>query len=130
MESNGQWVPDTPENTYVLAVYQSEENDNDNQVQPDNEAALQQRSPSSSVAKSTVTTTEVEVSNERKYLVQRWENGDICEETGQPRKVEVQVRLFESYTAPNAKGLYGRNHVTNEVIRHFATKMVVPMRAG
>lgn len=96
MQSNGQWIPDTPENTYVLAVYQSEEENNNNQVQPNNEAALQQRSSSSSVARSTVTTTELEVSNERKYLVQHWENGDICDVTGQPRKVEVQVSLFLS----------------------------------
>ena len=111
-------------------MYQSEENNNNNQDQANNEAALQQRSPSSSVAKSTVTTTELEVSNERRYLVQRWENGDICDLTGQPRKVEVQVSLFEPYTVPDAKRLYGRDHVTNQVIRHFATKMVVPMRAG
>ncbi|OAQ31407.1 hypothetical protein K457DRAFT_30916 [Linnemannia elongata AG-77] len=92
VQSNGQLIPDTPENTYVLAVYQSEEESNNNQVQPNNEAALQQRSPSSSVVRSTVTTTELEVSNERKYLVQHWENGDICDVTGQPRKVEVQFQ--------------------------------------
>ncbi|KAG9067824.1 Protein OS-9 [Linnemannia hyalina] len=92
VHSNGQWVPDTPENTYVLAMYQSEENNNNNQAHPDNEAALQQRSPSSSITESTVTTTELEVSNERKYLVQRWDNGDLCDLTGQPRKVEVQFQ--------------------------------------
>ncbi|KAF9152679.1 Protein OS-9 [Linnemannia schmuckeri] len=91
IQSNGQWVPDTPANTYVLAKYQSEKINND-QAQTSNEAALQQRSPSSSVVESTATTTELEVSNERKYLVQRWENGDICKETGQPRKVEVQFQ--------------------------------------
>ncbi|KAF8943624.1 Protein OS-9 [Haplosporangium gracile] len=90
--SNGQWVPDTPENTYVLAIYQSEENNNNNQAQSNNEAALQQRSPSSFAVESTVTTTELGVSNERKYLVQRWEDGDICKETGRPRKVEVQFQ--------------------------------------
>ncbi|KAG0277452.1 Protein OS-9 [Linnemannia gamsii] len=93
VQSNGgQWVPQAPENTYILARYQSEESNN-NQAQPNNEAALQQRSPSStSVVKSTITTTELEVSNDRKYLVQHWESGDICEETNLPRKVEVQFQ--------------------------------------
>lgn len=106
MLSNGQWIPDTPENTYVLAMYQSEENNNNNQAQPDNEAALQQRSPSSSITESTVTTTELEVSNERKYLVQRWDNGDICDLTGQPRKVEVQVSFFLSCTLYQTRSGY------------------------
>lgn len=78
-------------------MYQSDKNNNNNnnnQAQLNNEAALQQRSPSSSIAESTVPTTELEVSNERKYLVQRWENGDLCDVTGQPRTVEVQVSLF------------------------------------
>jgi hypothetical protein len=92
VQSNGQLVPQAPENTYILAVYQPEENNNNNQAQPNSEAALQQRSPSStSIVQSTVSTTELEVSHDRKYLVQRWENGDICEETNQRRKVEVQV---------------------------------------
>ena len=30
---------------------------------------------------------------QRRYLVQRWSGGTICDKTGMERKVEVQVRL-------------------------------------
>ncbi|KAF9126379.1 Protein OS-9 [Mortierella sp. 14UC] len=90
VELNNQWVPDTEDNTYVLALYQS--GTANVQGQPaSNEAALQQR-PSSSSVSSAITTTELEVSNGRKYLVQQWEHGDICKLTGLPRKVEVQFQ--------------------------------------
>lgn len=33
-----------------------------------------------------------------RYLVQRWGDGTLCDKTGQPREVEVQVRYFNSPT--------------------------------
>ncbi|KAF9901889.1 Protein OS-9 [Linnemannia zychae] len=87
---NNQWVPESEDSTYVLALYQS--GTTNAQGQPaNNEAALQQRSSSSSVG-SAITTTELEVSNDRKYLVQQWEHGDLCDLTQLPRKVEVQFQ--------------------------------------
>ncbi|KAF9923010.1 Protein OS-9 [Linnemannia zychae] len=80
---NGQWVPDPNELIYTLALYDPKPANI--QDQTNNEAALQQRPLSSAPP-----TTELEVNNERKYLVQRWENGDICDLTGLSRKVEVQ----------------------------------------
>ncbi|KAF9082848.1 Protein OS-9 [Mortierella sp. AD031] len=90
VQSNGQWIPETEDTTYVLAQYQS--GATNVQGHPDNEGALQQRSSSSSVGAATGTATELEVSNERKYLVQRWDHGDICDITGLARKVEVRFK--------------------------------------
>lgn len=40
-------------------------------------------------------------SNARRYLVQQWGDGTVCDMTGMPRRVEVQVsRSYNVYTVP------------------------------
>ncbi|KAK3847852.1 MAG: hypothetical protein J3R72DRAFT_430946 [Linnemannia gamsii] len=88
--NNGQMVPENEDNTYVLALYQPETSSaQDKPVS--NEAALEQQSPSSPVS-STITTTKLKISNDRRYLAQQWEHGDICKPTKKPRMVEVQFQ--------------------------------------
>lgn len=38
-------------------------------------------------------TLELATGSDSRYLVQRWGNGSVCEITGEPREVEIQVRL-------------------------------------
>ncbi|KAF9199888.1 Protein OS-9 [Haplosporangium sp. Z 27] len=80
---NGKWVPTSDAATFVLATYQppsSEIQSNKNTKNPS--------SPSGRRA----TTTEFKVTSERKYLVQYWDYGDICDLNGAFRKVEVQFQ--------------------------------------
>ncbi|KAF9181281.1 Protein OS-9 [Haplosporangium sp. Z 767] len=86
---NGQWVPESDDSTHVLAKYQPPPAEI--QGHPNNEGSLQQRTPMSSTGRAE-TVTELGVSNERKYLVQRWGNGDVCDLTGARRNVEVQFQ--------------------------------------
>ncbi|KAF9425083.1 Protein OS-9 [Entomortierella beljakovae] len=79
---NGRWEPVSKASTHVLATYDSsgletQSKDND---------------PKSSSVSKIEATTELKVTNERKYLVQQWGNGDNCDLTGVPRKVEVQFQ--------------------------------------
>ncbi|KAF9948657.1 Protein OS-9 [Mortierella alpina] len=92
---NGQLVPASEELTHTLALYQPPAAEI--QGHPNNEGSLQQRDSSSSSSSSSSTTqagtvTELAVSNEQKYLVQQWGQGEICDLTGAPRKVQVRFQ--------------------------------------
>ena len=51
-----------------------------------NEASTQK-----SLSRQSGTMTNLVASQDKKYLVQRWENGDHCPLIGKPRKIEIQV---------------------------------------
>ncbi|KAF9574040.1 Protein OS-9 [Mortierella alpina] len=94
---NGQLVPASEALTHTLALYQPPAAEI--QGHPNNEGSLQQRdssaSSSSSSSSSTTqagTVTELVVSNDQKYLVQQWGQGEICDLTGVPRKVQVRFQ--------------------------------------
>ncbi|KAF9964218.1 Protein OS-9 [Mortierella alpina] len=92
---NGQLVPASAASTHTLALYQPPPAEI--QGHPDNEGSLQQRDSSSSSSSSSSTTqagtvTELAVSNDQKYLVQQWGQGEICDLTGAPRKVQVRFQ--------------------------------------
>jgi hypothetical protein len=89
---NEQLVPESEDHVYVLANYQ--EPPAEIHGHPGNEGSLQQRSPAANPG----TVTELQTTNDRKYLVQKWGEGDICvETTGKKRNVEVQVRTSLLY---------------------------------
>ncbi|KAF8927030.1 hypothetical protein EDD21DRAFT_386747 [Dissophora ornata] len=83
------WEPMSEQLTNILAVYQPPPAEI--QGQPNIDGLIQQQSPVSPQEK-IPTSTELGVSNERKYLVQHWDYGKICEITGAHRKVEVQFQ--------------------------------------
>ncbi|CAO3568301.1 unnamed protein product [Mortierella alpina] len=93
---NGQLVPASAALTHTLALYQPPAAEI--QGHPNNEGSLQQRDSSSSSSSSSSSTTqagtvtELAVSNEQKYLVQQWGQGEICDLTGAPRKVQVRFQ--------------------------------------
>ncbi|KAG0360525.1 Protein OS-9 [Gamsiella multidivaricata] len=86
---NIKWEPASEDTTNVLGVY--EPTSAELQSSQNLDGSIQQR-PSSSGPGRSATTTELGVSNERKYLVQHWDYGDVCDLTGALRKVEVQFQ--------------------------------------
>ncbi|KAG0306990.1 Protein OS-9 [Dissophora globulifera] len=86
---NIKWEPVSEDLTNVLGVYQPPPAGI--QGQPNIDALAQHRTPASSTGR-IPTSTELGVSNERKYLVQQWKYGKVCEETGALRTIEVQFQ--------------------------------------
>ncbi|KAG0302357.1 Protein OS-9 [Dissophora globulifera] len=108
---NIKWEPVSEELTNVLGVYQPPPAGI--QGQPNIDALAQHRTPASSTGR-TPTSTELGVSNERKYLVQQWKYGKVCDETGALRTIEVQDVAFELIPAPEANKIDCRRVVSDE----------------
>ncbi|KAI1311565.1 Protein OS-9 [Mortierella claussenii] len=87
---NGKWEPVSEAATHVLATYQPFSTDA--QGQPELDGSVEQSKSPSSSEKRVATTTDLGISNERKYLVQHWNYGEICDLTNVFRKVEVQFQ--------------------------------------
>ncbi|KAF9358535.1 Protein OS-9 [Mortierella sp. NVP85] len=85
---NGKWEPASEDSTHVLGVYQHPSEKIQGQQNLD--GSVQQQKLSN--PRRPTTTTELGVSNERRYLVQRWSHGAKCDLTGAPRTVEVQFQ--------------------------------------
>ncbi|GJJ78887.1 protein OS-9 [Entomortierella parvispora] len=83
---NQQIVPEKKELTFVCGKY--EQPSTEVHGHPGNEGSLQQRETGLSAG----TVTELKENNGRKYLVQRWTDGDECDLTGQKRTIEVQFQ--------------------------------------
>ncbi|KAF9914752.1 Protein OS-9 [Lobosporangium transversale] len=86
---NGKWEPTSEAATHVLANYQPAQSEI--QAQPNNGESIG-RQTSASSKRRVATSTDLGASDERKYLVQHWDYGEICDLTGVPRKVEVQFQ--------------------------------------
>ncbi|KAF9346020.1 Protein OS-9 [Mortierella sp. AD094] len=86
---NGKWEPTSEAATHILATYQPPSSEIQTNANTD---GLSKNQASSSSSAKRATTTELKVSNERKYLVQNWDYGSVCDLTGAFRKVEVQFQ--------------------------------------
>ncbi|KAF9579139.1 Protein OS-9 [Lunasporangiospora selenospora] len=88
----GQIVPEDSSMNFVMAVYTPGQEPQ----QAGSGSSVQKRL--SLAAQQSGTKTELETSHERRYLVQRWENGAICDITGKGRQVEVQYQCANVLT--------------------------------
>ncbi|KAF9163856.1 Protein OS-9 [Mortierella sp. AD011] len=87
---NGKWEPTSEAATHTLATYQPPPSEV--QTNANTDGLSKNQASSSSPSTKHPTTTELRVSSERKYLVQHWDYGSVCDLTGAYRKVEVQFQ--------------------------------------
>ncbi|KAF9110619.1 Protein OS-9 [Mortierella sp. AM989] len=87
---NGKWEPTSEAATHVLATYQPPPSEIQSEANTGDQS--QSQASSSPSTQRVATTTELKVTNERKYLAQYWDYGDVCDLTGAYRKVEVQFQ--------------------------------------
>ncbi|KAG0241656.1 hypothetical protein B0O80DRAFT_449959 [Mortierella sp. GBAus27b] len=85
---DGKWEPLSEDQTYLLGMYHPRPEETQAKKNPD--GSIQQQKQLNTGRPSTIT--ELSVSNERRYLVQRLEHGEICDKTGARRSVEVQFQ--------------------------------------
>ncbi|KAG0095363.1 Protein OS-9 [Podila epicladia] len=81
---DGHYQIDPNEKLYVLGTYEAPPGI---QESAGNEASAQK-----SLSRKSGTMTDLVASQDKQYLVQRWENGDHCEIIGKPRKIEIQYQ--------------------------------------